>query len=89
MSQKDRFPSGPASVRLEQEPPTPMDGTIASTNDDGTWEGNWVGQITSDSNHIMEGVLIGSGNYEGLQYRVRWEGVTEPLTITGTIEPIP
>lgn len=76
------------SVRQEQEPPTPMDGTVALTNDGGSWQGDWAGEITSGSNHIMEGVLIGSGDYEGLQYRVRWEGVTEPLAITGTIEPM-
>ena len=87
----DERTSGTAvvSVRLDQEPPTPMDGTLALTNDNGAWEGDWVGEITPDSNHIMEAVLIGRGDYEGLQFRVRWEGVTEPLTITGTIEPIP
>ncbi len=77
------------SVHLEHDPPTPMDGTIALTNDGGSWEGDWVGEITSGSNHIMEAVLIGTGGYEGLQYRVRWEGVTEPLTIIGIIEPAP
>jgi hypothetical protein len=80
---------GVMSVRLEREPPTPMAGTFALTNDGGTWKGDWAGEITSDSNHIAEAVLIGSGDYLGLQYRVRWEGVTEPLTITGTIEPVP
>lgn len=80
---------GVMSVRLEHEPPTPMAGTFVLTNDGGTWEGDWAGEIASDSNHIAEAVLIGTEDYAGLQYRVRWEGVTEPLTITGAIEPIP
>jgi hypothetical protein len=66
-----------------------MDGTFELTNDGGTWHGDWAGEITSDSNHVMDAVLVGTDDYEGLQYRVHWEGVTEPLTITGTIEPIP
>ena len=43
-----------------------MDGTFALTNNGGSWEGDWAGEITSDSNHIMEAVLIGTGGYEGL-----------------------
>ena len=87
----DERTSGTAmvSVRMEQAPPTPMEGTFALTNDNGAWDGDWIGEITPEGNHIMEAVLIGSGDYEGLQYRVRWEGVSEPLTITGTIEPVP
>ena len=77
------------SVQLEHEPPTPMHGTFELTNEGGTWRGDWVGEITADSNHIMDAVLVGTGDYDGLQYRVRWEGVSEPLAISGTIEPIP
>ena len=33
----------------------------------------------------MEGVLEGTGGYQGLVYEVRWEGVDEPYTVTGTI----
>lgn len=70
-----------ATVVLEHEPPTKMSGTYELTNEGGSW----VGEITPDGNHIMEGVLEGTGDYEGLEYELRWEAVEEPCTIAGTI----
>lgn len=89
-STSDARVSGTADVYvLLEEPtlPTAMSGTFKLANDNGSWEGNWSGDLTAESNHVMSAVLVGSGDYEGLQYRVRWEGAEEPLTITGTIEP--
>jgi hypothetical protein len=78
------------SVRLESSSfPTAMDGDVEITNDVGTWQGSWTGEITAAGNHIAEGVLRGAGGYEGLQYRARWEGVDYPWTVTGTIETVP
>ena len=70
---------------LEHTPPTPMSGTIELVNEGGTWIGDWSGEITSARNHIFDAVLVGTGEYEGLEYEVRWEGMDYPWTITGTI----
>lgn len=79
--------SGTATVTgvLEQAPPTPMSGTYELVNEGGTWTGDWSGEITSTGNHIIDAVLVGTGEYEGLEYEVHWEGVDYPWTITGTI----
>ncbi len=78
-----------ATARIDTAPPTAMDGTYELTNDNGTWVGDWSGEITADGNHIIDGLYIGSGDYEGLQYRQHVEGVNFPWTITGTIEASP
>ena len=44
-----------------------------------------TGEITSTGNHIIDAILVGTGEYEGLEYEVHWEGVDDPWTITGTI----
>lgn len=64
---------------------TAMSGTHELVNDGGSWVGDWAGEITPDGNHIMEGVLEGTGGHQGLVYEVRWEGVDEPYAVTGTI----
>ena len=70
---------------LEQTPPTPMSGTLELVNDGGTWVGDWTGEITASKNHIIDAVLVGTGEYEGLEYEVHWEGVGDPWTVVGTI----
>ena len=79
--------SGVATVTvvLEQPAPLAMFGTFELANDQGTWVGDWTGEVTQTSNHIMDAVLVGTGECEGLEYDARWEGVDYPLTITGTI----
>ncbi len=79
--------SGVATVTvvMEQEPPTPMSGSFELVNDQGTWVGDWTGEITQSQNHIFDGVLVGTGEYDGLEYDAHWEGVDYPFTITGTI----
>jgi len=65
------------------------------TNDGGTWrEDNGTFTITDTEIGVQgvvvqEGVRVGTGDYEGLQFVYRIEGVehTYPWTITGTIEP--
>ena len=75
---------------LEQRPPgTEMSGSFVLTNDGGTWRGDWTGEIDSDSFHIVDGVLLGEGDYDGLQYDTHWEGTIYPWDVTGTIEPVP
>ncbi len=62
-----------------------MSGAVERFNEGGTWIGDWTGEITSTRNHIIDAVLVGTGEYEGLEYGVQWEGVEFPWTITGTI----
>ncbi len=65
------------------------------TNDGGTWrEDNGTFTITGTEIGVQgvvsqEGVRVGTGDYEGLQFTYRMEGVehTYPWTITGRIEP--
>lgn len=82
--------SGSAEVEifLEHEAPSPMWGTMVLTNTGGTWRGDWTGEVTADGNHVVEGVLIGEGDYDGLRYIARWEGYSYPWDVTGTIEPV-
>ena len=74
-----------ATLVMEQEPPTAMSGTFELANDGGTWVGDWTGEITQSHNHIIDAVLVGTGEYEGLEYDVHWEGMDQPFSITGTI----
>ena len=68
--------------------PVEMRGRFALENGGGAWDGEWVGVIEDDGLHIIEGVIAGSGDYEGLVYRATW-GFYElvDVTVTGTIEP--
>jgi hypothetical protein len=70
---------------------TPMDiaGTFWLENVGGAWEGDWTGVIEDDVLHIIDGVMTGSGDYEGLVYRAKWEYYDWPATVIGTIEPAP
>ena len=78
------------TARLDEfPPPTGMDGTFVLANDRGSWSGDWAGEITADDIHIIDGLYLGAGDFEGLQYRQHIEGVSHPMTTTGTIEPAP
>lgn len=66
--------------------PTEMTGTLVIENDGGRWAGEWTGIIEGSGLHVVDGVLVGSGDYEGLQFTGRWEFVDWPATVTGTIE---
>jgi hypothetical protein len=65
------------------------------TNDGGTWhEEGGTFMITGTEIGVQgvvaqEGVRVGTGDYEGLQFAYRIEGIehTYPWPITGTIEP--
>lgn len=47
----------------------PMWGKIRLSNDDGYWEGSWVGKITLEGHSNIYAVMHGHGGYEGLQAR--------------------
>ena len=64
-------------------------GTMVITNDGGAWDGTWTGWIEADNFHVLEGELLGSGDYEGLVYRATWEYYDWPAEVTGVIEPLP
>ena len=75
-----------------------MWGTQTLTNDDGTWEGPWVGMIARDGGvHYTLQALTGTGDYEGLVWKSQsyFEAGPEytepdlPLSVsTGWIEPL-
>jgi hypothetical protein len=50
----------------------PMWGTFLIENDDGYWEGSWVGERTEQGFSLIRGVLRGHEAYEGLQARVNY-----------------
>ena len=70
--------------------PVEITGAWILANSGGGWEGDWTGVIEDDGLHNLEGVMIGSGGYQGLVYRVKWEyyDLTD-ITATGTIAPAP
>ncbi|MDJ0925423.1 MAG: SGNH/GDSL hydrolase family protein [Acidimicrobiia bacterium] len=66
---------------------------VTITNDGGTWEGTAVGVSTwttsePEHRHYIHHTLLGTGNYEGLQFTYLLEGIDYPWTVTGTIEPV-
>jgi len=68
----------------------PMWGTFRIENNEGYWEGSWVGQRTeSDGYSYIRGVLRGHGAYEGLQARVQYvresPDTIAPFSVHGVI----
>jgi hypothetical protein len=68
----------------------PMWGTFRIDNDDGYWEGSWVGQRTEFGGFsYIRGVLCGHGAYEGLQARVSYVRespvFTDPFVVHGVV----
>jgi hypothetical protein len=68
-------------------------GTATITNDRGTWEGSVTGTTSypkgsSVHTHELHQILLGTGEYEGLQFIELLEGTDYPWTITGSIEPV-
>jgi hypothetical protein len=69
--------------------------TSVVINDGGTWredDGTFTitdAEIGRQGAVSQEGIRVGTGDYEGLQFIFQMEGVehTYPWTITGTIEP--
>jgi hypothetical protein len=67
--------------------PIEVEGDLTIVNDRGSWSGDWSGVIEDDGTHVLEGVLIGSGEYDGLRYRVRYVFTTlTDVEVSGTIE---
>jgi hypothetical protein len=63
------------------------------TNDGGTWEGTGQGTTTWTTTepghfHNIDYTLVGTGDYEGLQFTYHTEGIDYPWELTGTIEPV-
>jgi len=68
----------------------PMWGKLRLTNDNGYWEGTWVGERTaSDGFLYLRAVVHGHGDYEGLQARVDYVRLSpdpeEPYQVHGVI----
>ena len=68
----------------------PMWGTFRIDNDDGYWEGSWVGERTQlDGFSYIRAVLHGHGGYEGLQARVEYvresPDPTAPFAVHGVV----
>lgn len=67
--------------------------SMTISNDGGTWEGTGEGTTTwtgteSRHAHNIGYTLIGTGNYDGLQFTFQMEGIDYPWELTGTIEPV-
>ncbi|NNE96314.1 MAG: hypothetical protein HKN24_09830 [Acidimicrobiales bacterium] len=63
-------------------------GEFSLENDGGSWSGDWSGVIEEDGRRVAEGIMLGSGAYEGLQFRGRWVSMsTADIEVSGTIEP--
>ena len=74
----------------EQVSPVAVEGGFTLANDGGSWSGDWTGVIEDDGTHVFEGVMAGSGGYDGLQYRARWIATNlRDGEVTGTIESSP
>ena len=68
----------------------PMWGTTRLDNEDGYWEGSWVGKRTeSEGFSYIRGVFFGHGAYEGLQARVDYvresPHFTDPFSVHGVV----
>lgn len=86
--------SGEGFVELENWDQTTGEllGTYEVVNDGGAWKGPFAGIDDGATEAWIEAVLIGSGDYEGLQYLYRVEfGASETADhlVTGTIESVP
>lgn len=78
-----------ATVTLVDTSVSPVvdEGGFTLVNDGGSWRGDWSGVIEEDGTHVVEGVMVGSGGYDGLQYRARWVFTTlGDVEVSGTIE---
>ena len=69
-----------------------ISGTVVISNEGGTWEGTVSGTTTwtitdTAHMHVVDGVYLGSGGYEGLRFVMTNEGTGFPFTSTGRIEP--
>jgi hypothetical protein len=67
--------------------------SMTTTNDGGTWvetAGSLVLTVTGGalSDAVDEGVQVGTGNYEGLQFRYQTGGTSYPWEITGVLGPV-
>ena len=62
-----------------------ISGTVVISNEGGTWEGTVSGTTTWTTTdrahvHVIEGVFLGTGDYEGLRFLIRQEGTGFPWT---------
>jgi len=68
-----------------------ISGVVRAYNSGGAWDaagGAMYSAKVIDGQAVHEGILLGSGNYEGLRfvYRDVWDESTQSHTTTGTIE---
>ena len=62
-----------------------------TTNDGGTWEergGDLRIIVGNPSEVVEEGVQVGTGDYDGLQFDYTTGGTAYPWPITGTLKPV-
>jgi len=64
----------------------PMWGTVHLENENGYWEGTWVGEITKlEGYSYINTILRGHDAYEGLQARLSYFGISPTYEISGFI----
>lgn len=59
------------SIDMRSDESADIRGRYVLTNDVGTWAGNWAGTVdVGYTTHRVEALLVGTGEYEGLLYRL-------------------
>ena len=84
--------TGRNEVSIDMRPDESADiwGRYTLTNDGGTWEGRWAGTVDKGyTTHRVESLLVGTGMYEGLLYRmsVISNATGSGFDLTGLIVP--
>jgi hypothetical protein len=83
---------GRNEVSIDMRPDQSADiwGRYTLTNDGGTWEGQWAGTVDKGyTTHRVESLLVGTGLYEGLLYRLSLisDATGSGYNLTGLIVP--
>ncbi len=86
--------TGKNELSIDMRPDESADiwGTYVLVNDGGTWEGRWAGTVDKGyTTHRVEALLVGTGDYEGLLYRMSLvsDATDTGYDITGLIVPRP
>ena len=86
--------TGRNEVSIDERPDGSADiwGKYVLTNDGGTWEGYWAGTVDKGyTTHHVESLLVGTGDYDGLLYRLSLvtDATDTGYDLTGLIVPGP
>ena len=71
----------------ESPKPNVVRGLHTLTNEGGTWYGTFTGRMTGYG-YTLDALLLGAGDYDGLQFRMHEEGDGLEFEFSGTIEQV-